>query len=226
MYNNVNLHYCRTLICTLKYANIFELGGLAKLNMSKASLTEKRCLVIVIDLCNHYKSRFVSYLNFRSNKYKVNDNHKPHNKYSEFVPIKFVSKKLEDIDFNGILNDSEAMKYFPSKHLSKKFNNEELRFSTCYKYEQSIRCDIINYKCNIMDNGPIDDVTYFCHLYPDFINCSVGHVVTGDVSIVKKRNLETYLRKDTSLLNLSIRINIVYFKTSSKISVVILKIFH
>ena len=185
--------------------------------MSKASLTEKRCLVIVIDLCNHYKSRSVSYLNFRSNKYKVNDNHKPHNKYSEFVPIKFVSKELEDIDLNSILNDSEAMKYFPSKHLSKKFKNEEFRFSTC---------DIINYKCNIMDNGPIDDVKCFCHLYPDFINSSVGHVVTGDVSIVKIRNLETYLRKDTSLLNLSIRINIVYFKTSSKISVVILKIFH
>ena len=100
----------------------------------------------------------MSYLNFRSNKYKVNDNHKPHNKYTEFVPIKFVSKELEDIDLNSILNDSEAMKYFPSKHLSKKFSNEEFRFSTCYKYEQSIRCDIINYKCNIMDNGPIDDV--------------------------------------------------------------------
>ena len=54
-----------------------------------------------IDLCNHYKSRSVSYLNFRSNKYKVNDNHKPHNKYSEFVPIKFVSKELEDIDLRG-----------------------------------------------------------------------------------------------------------------------------
>ena len=53
------------------------------------------------------------------------------------------------------------MKYFPSKHLSKKFNNEEFRFYTCYKYEQSIRCDIINYKCNIMDNGPIDDVKCF-----------------------------------------------------------------
>ena len=47
-----------------------------------------------------------------------------------------------------------------------------------------------------------------------------------DVSIVKKGNLETYLRKDTSLLNLSIRMNIVYFKTSSKISVVILIIFN
>ena len=173
LYNNGNLHDCRTLICTLKYANIIELGGLAKLNVSKASLTEKRCLVIVIDLCNHYKSRSVSYLNFRSNKYKVNDNHKPHNKYSEFVPIKFVSKELEDIDLNSILNDSEAMKYFSSKHLSKKFKNEEFRFSTCYKYEQSIRCDIINYECNIIDNGPIDDVKCFCHLYPDFINSSL-----------------------------------------------------
>ena len=48
LYNNGNLHDCRTLICTLKYTNIIELGGLAKLNMSKASLTEKRCLVIVI----------------------------------------------------------------------------------------------------------------------------------------------------------------------------------
>ena len=65
MYKNGNLHDCRTLSCTLKYVIIIELGGLAKLNMSKASLTEKRCLVIVFDLCNHYKSRSVSYLNFR-----------------------------------------------------------------------------------------------------------------------------------------------------------------
>ena len=35
----------------------------------------------------------------------------------------------------------------------------------------------------------------FCHLYPEFINSSVGHVVTGDVSIVKKKKLRNIFKK-------------------------------
>ena len=46
-----------------------------------------------------------------------------------------------------------------------------------------------------MDNGLIDDVKCFCHLYPDFINSSVGHVVTGNVSILKNKKLRNIFKK-------------------------------
>ena len=195
LYNEGNLHNCRTLICSLNYDNIIELGGLAKLNMNKSNIFIKRCLTIVVDLCNHYKSRSVSYLNFRSNKYHINDNHRPHNRYSEFVPIKFTCKEIEDLDINRVLNCSKAMEFFPKKHLSKKFSHTDFRFSMCYKYEASVRRDIINYKCNIMNEGPISDVKCYCHLYPNFIDNSVGHVITGDVNVVSNKKLRNLFKK-------------------------------
>ena len=113
--------------------------------------------------------------------YRVNENHRPHNNYSEFIPIKFVSKELEDL--NSVFNSNKAMENFPTKRLSKKFSNVDFRFSACYKYEKSIRHDIINYKNNIMDEELVTDIKCFCHLYPEFIDRSVGHVVTRDVNV-------------------------------------------
>ena len=194
LYDSGNLHACRTLICSLKYSNVIELGGYAKECVNTVSISTRRCYLIVIDLCNHFRSRSVSYINFRSNKYKVNGS-KSNNRYSEFVPIKFISKEIEGFNINNILNSRTAMNLFPSKNLSKKFCHSDFRFSTCYKYENSIRSDIINYKENIMDFGDIADVKCYCHLYPEHVDQSVGHVVTGDLDIVKNRKLKKLFKK-------------------------------
>ena len=123
------------------------------------------------------------------------NNNKVDNKLADFVPIKFVSKEIEGMNLNRILNDQEAMKIFPSKHLRKKYQNDEFKFSTCFSYENAIRCDITNYKDNILCTEPISDVGCFCHLYPDYVHPTVQHVVTGDVNIVKNKALNKALRK-------------------------------
>ena len=53
----------------------------------------KVCYLIVIYLCDRFKTRSISFLDFKKYDFKVNK--KPVNKYSEFVPINFVSKELE-----------------------------------------------------------------------------------------------------------------------------------
>ena len=68
------------------------------------------------------------------------------------------------LGINSILNDSVAMELFPSKNLNKKFQNKDFRFSTCFKYEKSIRADIVNYFLNILCDDPISDVKCFCHM--------------------------------------------------------------
>ena len=158
----------------------------------------KCCLLMVKDLCNHYRSRTISFNSFFRNDYRVIN--KPKNNFADFVPIKFVSKELETLDINSILNDSSAMKLFPAKHLSKKFSNQDFRFSTCFKYEKSIRSNIINYKENILDEGPISDIKCFCHLYPNFVNHSIGHVITGNVNIVENRKLRKLFKKGHSYI--------------------------
>ena len=51
------------------------------------------------------------------------------------------------------------------KDLSKKFSNPQFRFSTCFKYEKSIRADVTNYKEHVLSNEPISSVDCFCSLY-------------------------------------------------------------
>jgi hypothetical protein len=93
------------------------------------------------------------------------------------------------------------MDLFPNKHLSKKFCNPDFRFSTCYKYENSIRRNIINYKENILDEGDIADIQCYCHLYPDFIDKSVGHVFTGDVNIVHNQLRTANSSRNSEVIN-------------------------
>ena len=122
-------------------------------NIGNATVNIKACYFIVIDLCNHIKTRSISFNEFRSNSFKVNV--KPVNKFSEFLPVRFVSKELESLEINSLLNDVDAMNVFPSKDLSRKFKNADFKFSVCFKYDKSIRYDITNYKENILSEEPI-----------------------------------------------------------------------
>ena len=181
------------MICNLKKHQVIGLGSFTSNNIGNATTDIKICYLIVIDLCNHFKTRSISFLDFKKHNFKVNK--KPVNKYSEFVPINFVSKELEYFGLNCILNDSDAMKVFPFKDLSKKFSNPQFRFSTCFKYKKSIRADVTNYKEHILSNEPISNVTCFCSHYSDFIDPSVGHVITGNVDIVKNNKLRKLFKK-------------------------------
>ena len=46
-----------------------------------------------------------------------------------------------------------------------------------------------------MDFRDISDVKCYCHLYPEHVDKSVRHVVTGDLDIVKNRKLKKLFKK-------------------------------
>ena len=147
-----------------------------------------------MDLCNHFKSRNVSFNDYRKSKFKVNE--PKVNKFSEFIPIKFISREIESLGINSIFNDSEAMRYFPYRDIkSKKYSKPEFKFTTCYKYEQSIRGKTINYKANILSEDPLTDVKCYCHLYDKFIDPAVGHVITGNADVVQNKKLRKLFKK-------------------------------
>ena len=193
LYLHGNLHNCRTIICNLKNKVVISLGNLAQSKISSAKGLSKMCFTMVKDLCNHFRARNVSFDKFRKNTYKVSP--KPSNKFSEFVPITFITKELESLGLDSILNDTGAMKYFPYKDLSKKFSNIDFRFSTCYKYEKSIRAGVTNYKENILNDDPDCVAKCYCNLYSDFIDPTIGHVISGDVRLVPNLKLRRLFKK-------------------------------
>ena len=68
-----------------------------------------------MDLCYHFKSRNVSFNDYRKSKFKVNE--PKVNKFSDFIPIKFISREIEYLEINSIFNDLEAMRYFPYRDI-------------------------------------------------------------------------------------------------------------
>ena len=197
-YQRGDLKSCRALICSLNLKQVVALGNFTLHDIGNASTKLKACYYIVLDLCNHLRTRSISFNQFRSNSFKVNQ--KPVNKFAEFLPIRFVSKELESFDINSILNDRDALNVFPSRDLNNKFSNPDFKFTACYKYDKSIRYDITNYRNNVLIEEPIPIIDCCCHLYKDFINHSVGHVITGDVNIVKNRKLRKLFKKGYSFI--------------------------
>ena len=186
-------HDCRSIICRLNQIQVTELGNLAKAQVCISSKLIRQFNRIIVDLCNHYKTRSVTFRDFRNDSYKVNNN-KVDNKLADFVPIKFVSKEIEGMNLNRILNDQEALKIFPSKHLRKKYQNDEFKFSTCFSYDNAIRCDITK-KFYVLNRFLTLGVSVICTHYPDYVHPTVQHVVTGDVNIVKNKVLRKTFKK-------------------------------
>ena len=82
------------MICNLKSSKLlYALVALLLIVLAMPPRDIKVCYLIVIYLCGHFKTRSISFLDFK--KYNIKVNKKPVNKYSEFVPINVVSKGLE-----------------------------------------------------------------------------------------------------------------------------------
>ena len=209
-----NLHQCRTIICSLSSKTVIELGALANSKIINSVGMRKVLVLIVLDLCKHYKTRNTSYKDFVTGKYSNRDSNKKDTKYLDYVPLKFISKELEDIDFNSILNSYRSV--FPSKFLNAKFKNEDFRFVSCFKYERSIRGDISNYKSVVLDGSSDDRYECFCHLYPEFINKDCGHVVSGDMRIVSNRKLRKLFQKGMGFIESTYKNHITIINRLSK----------
>ena len=92
-----------------------------------------------------------------------------------------------------MFNDKTLYDYFPKKNLTKKFSNDTFQFRTCFKYQNSIRTGISNYKEEILNYTSSPEC--FCHLYSDFIDPSIGHVISGDLAIIHNKKLRKLFSK-------------------------------
>ena len=107
----------------------------------------KYIMVMALDLCNHFRARNINFQDFRNNCYKVNNTSK--SLCIDYIPINFITKEMELLNLNQVFNNKDVFKYFPKKHLNKKYTKEDFRFLTTFKYQQSIRFNITNYSQEI-----------------------------------------------------------------------------
>ena len=194
-----NLHKCRTLICQLNVSQITLVGKMVTERLPLSEGLERSCYLIFKDLVNHYRARNITYLEYRRNLFKVND--KPDNKYCDYVPITFISKEVENLNIQTIINDPILMKLFPAKQLNKKYQHEDFRLNTCYKHMNSIRGALQNYKSTILQVPPTTGYSCYCHLYPDHIDHDLGHVVTGELSIIANKKLRKLFSKGYNFID-------------------------
>ena len=198
-YMSDDIQQCRTIVSRLNVNEVTVLGQLVTTNIPLVNGLAKMCYLMTKDLCNQFRTREVSYKDFLNNNYKLKSA-VANVAGSDFIPINFITKEIEDIGLTNIFNDPIIRSYFPSRHLAKKFTNIDFKFTVSNKYQNSIRSYICNYKRNILSAPPENGYTCNCHLYPDFINKDVGHVITGDVNVVANKRLRKLFKKGFSFI--------------------------
>ena len=113
---------------------------------------------------------------------------------SHFLKIKFVNKGFESLNLNRILKSNEVKDCIPTNFTFKEAP------TIVFKYGRTIRSRIFNYK-KVFENFDVnrwrlerDSVNCNC-ANSDFIDADHGHVITGDLRIVKNGKLRKLLCK-------------------------------
>ena len=109
--------------------------------------------------------------------------------------VKFVNKGMELIRLPSILNDPEVIQHLPSKDLQTKENIPVVT----YNLGNTIRNKIFNYKQTvesifINDNNSVCTGACNCHS-SNFVDKDHGHVITGDLKIIKNSKLRKLFTK-------------------------------
>ena len=212
------IHQCRNIISRMNQNLVTRLSKIINDNISDAKGLQKYCLLMLKDLCNHFRTRNLDYKTYFNNKFKLGKTRNTDINSGDFVSIKFISKDLDKIDFSKLFNDPVIHKLFPSKKLSAKYSKDTFSFSCSFKQSKSIRHSICNYRPSILeyDNNSIlnndnintsndSNISCNCHLYSEFIDNDVGHVITGDVNIVKNKKLRNLFKKGYNYIESTFR---------------------
>ena len=139
----------------------------------------------------------MDYKTYLHNKFKLGTCNKKSKHFGDFIPINFISNDLDKINFSKSLNNTNIYNLFPSKYISSKYSKKKFSFSCSFKQSQPIRSKIFNYRPTILstDNLLDGNIICNCHLYSKHIDRSVGHVITGNVGIVKNKKLHDLFNK-------------------------------
>ena len=96
---------------------------------------------------------------------------------------------MNDINFNSILN--KCKQYLPLNKLPKRYSKDDFKYRATFSYVPPIRSKVFNYSNLNFDQ---DISTCDCKsMYSDFVDHSIGHVVTGDLKIIEHRKLRNIL---------------------------------
>ena len=107
-----------------------------------------------------------------------------------FLKIPFINKGIDFIDLQSIFKDKKVIDSIP-----KYFKNTEPPI-ICYKYKKPIRGTIFNYNKIVADLNINDNMPESCDCTASkFCYAPVGHVLTGDFSIIKDKRLRSLLSK-------------------------------
>ena len=117
-----NIQQCRNIISRMNQNLVTRLSKIINDNISDANGLQKYCLLMLKDLCNHFRTRNLNYKTYFNNKFKLGKTRKTDIKSGDFVSIKFISKDLDKIGFSKLFNDPVKHKLFPSKKLSAQYS--------------------------------------------------------------------------------------------------------
>ena len=115
------------------------------------------------------------------------------NEIRSFLKLKFVNKRMDDINSGNILRDKRTCEKVPQY-----FQNGSPPVIS-YKYSNTVSAKILNFNATVRNND-IDDFiksppSCDCASSP-FRYAPHGHVITGDFGIIPKKDLKQLFLKD------------------------------
>ena len=135
----------------------------------------------------HPKHMYMHYIIRDLCLYKLQKTYKKPNK--TFMVVDYVNRLIDKINLSRLINCNDLKELFPVK--SDFYSTP----SISYTYSKTIRSTIVNYKETLMDPN-YENITCHCTNYPTkYLNNHYGHIVTGDVDIIKNEDLRTLLKK-------------------------------
>ena len=108
----------------------------------------------------------------------------------QFLIVEFSNKLVEQINLKQIMKSPQVIEAFPGDSITNSLREP----SIAYKYTNTIRSKIVNYKQAIIDETEQPAICN-CSNYPQYIDNHHKHVITGDLSIIENNTLRRLLNK-------------------------------
>ena len=168
---------------------------MVEFNLPLIVLIQIYCSKLVYKLLLHITkvlSKFISV--YKANEYLLyvlrdlclhrlwKSNPKVNKKRPKFIMVKYVNRLLDQVNVGKIIHSNQSFKIFPGsrEHL--------INTGVTFKYTNTIRSKVTNYKATVTkDNG---NVLCACKDYQEFVDDHFGHIITGNLNIIKNEDVK------------------------------------
>ena len=157
-------------ILARNYINVSNKETVLDIGVKSSNIRDKYLKNVVIDLCRHYFSR--------------SNTPKPFVK-EEYIVFTYTNRYLEDLNLANLCNMPDTLNSYPCV---------ATKLVPSFRYTKPIRNKILNYTSMSCDteNPPPNSCDCDCSSFKD---PSIGHIVTGDLSIIENRKLRNLVSK-------------------------------